>query len=170
MGCLRSLGAPMIWGGLSRRPQFAGGLETCQILESCLPKAMCATGTASCNWGGDIFPEYNAGLRAERAARWKEPTPLPSRPTLPVSVLSSRASYDTRTRSICNACAKQKCALCSNMRRNYALTIDQCCLAHHHPEDGLKVQCCRHAMRRIHQRRRVLQERTPPPRTPMQLR
>ena len=28
VGCLRTLGAPLVWGGLSRRPHFAGGEET----------------------------------------------------------------------------------------------------------------------------------------------
>lgn len=47
------------------------------------------------------------------------------------------------TRAVCNACAKEKCAVCSGMRRNYSLLVDQCCQLHHRPDDGLRVQCCR---------------------------
>ena len=36
VGCLRTLGAPMVWGGLSRRPHFAAGPETCSTIENCL--------------------------------------------------------------------------------------------------------------------------------------
>ena len=143
VGCLRTLGAPMVWGGLSRRPQFAGGLETSRVIEACLPRAVYTTGIPDSNWGGDVFPQYDVEQRFLRARQWDTPAPAPARPTRPVPVPASRADPSLRTQSVCDACAKQKCSLCTSMRRNYSLTVNQCCQVHHGPDDSLKVQCCR---------------------------
>lgn len=143
VGCLRTLGAPLVWGGLARRPHFAGGEETQAVLETCLPRAVCSAGQSDRNWGGDVFPHYDTGRRTQRAQRWEASLPVgPVRPELPQAVPAPLADPELRTQSVCNACAKQKCAACSVMRRNYSLTVDQCCAAHHTPDDGLKRQCC----------------------------
>ena len=143
VGCLRTLGAPMVWGGLTRRPQFAAGLETSQVIEACLPRAINTAGISDRNWGGDVFPLYNNEQRVLRARQWDAPTPTPARPTRPTPVPATNADPSLRTQSVCDACAKQKCSLCASMRRNYSLTVNQCCQVHHRPGDGLKVQCCR---------------------------
>ncbi|KAJ9454695.1 Retrovirus-related Pol polyprotein from type-1 retrotransposable element R2 [Diplonema papillatum] len=140
VGSMRTLGAPMLWGGLTPRPHFAGGEETFEVLEMNFPRAALGDGK---NWGGDVFPLYDATRRAQRSARWAEPTPMPQRPRLPVLVPESQADPLLRSQSVCHACAKQKCAMCSGMRRNYSLVVDQCCQVHHQPDDGLRIQCCR---------------------------
>jgi hypothetical protein len=132
----------MIWGGLSRRPHFASGAETCDVLETCLPRAVCVAGLSDGNWGGDVFPRYDAARRTARAQRWVAPSPMPVRPALPVLVPAQLADPGLSTRAACNACAKEKCVLCAGMRRNYSLTVDQCCQVHHAPDDALRVQCC----------------------------
>ena len=76
VGCLRTLGASMVWGGLSRRPHFAAGLETHHVIEACLSRAICTAGISDSNWGGDVYPKYqdpmlgrsNACTTAPRAA------------------------------------------------------------------------------------------------------
>ncbi|KAJ9469098.1 Retrovirus-related Pol polyprotein from type-2 retrotransposable element R2DM [Diplonema papillatum] len=136
VGSMRTLGAPMLWGGLTPRPHFAGGEETFEVLEMNFPRAALGDGK---NWGGDVFPLYDATRRAQRSARWAEPTPMPQRPRLPVLVPESQADPLLRSQSVCHACAKQKCAMCSGMRRNFSLVVDQCCLVHHRPDDGLRV-------------------------------
>ncbi|KAJ9464594.1 hypothetical protein DIPPA_06957 [Diplonema papillatum] len=74
VGSMRTLGAPMLWGGLTPRPHFAGGEETFEVLEMNFPRAALGDGK---NWGGDVFPLYDATRRAQRSARWAEPTPMP---------------------------------------------------------------------------------------------
>ncbi|KAJ9463845.1 RNA-directed DNA polymerase from mobile element jockey [Diplonema papillatum] len=140
VGSMRTLGAPMLWGGLTPRPRFAGGEETHGVLEASFPRAAAGDGK---NWGGDVFPQYDAARRAQRSLRWDVPTPLPQRPRLPVLVPAAQADPLLRTQSVCDACAKQKCAVCTGMRRNYSLVVDQCCQVHHRPDDGLRIQCCR---------------------------
>ncbi|KAJ9471289.1 hypothetical protein DIPPA_23503 [Diplonema papillatum] len=130
----------MLWGGLTPRPRFAGGEETHGVLETSFPRAAAGDGK---NWGGDVFPQYDAARRAQRSLRWDVPTPLPQRPRLPVLVPAAQADPLLRTQSVCDACAKQKCAVCAGMRRNYSLVVDQCCQVHHQPDDGLRIQCCR---------------------------
>ena len=125
------------------------GEETSRVLETCLPRAILTAGISGKNWGGDIFPVYEAAQRAPRAHRWDTPTPLPQRPLHPSAVTTIQADSKLLSRQICQACAKQKCLLCSNTRRNYSLTVDQCCQVHHRPDDGLKRQCCgRHRLTR----------------------
>ncbi|KAJ9460302.1 Endo-1 [Diplonema papillatum] len=46
---MRTLGAPMLWGGLTPRPRFAGGEETHGVLETSFPRAAAGEGK---NWGG----------------------------------------------------------------------------------------------------------------------
>ncbi|KAJ9450221.1 RNA-directed DNA polymerase from mobile element jockey [Diplonema papillatum] len=140
VGSMRTLGAPMLWGGLTPRPRFAGGEETHGVLGTSFPRAAAGDGK---NWGGDVFPQYDAARRAQRSLRWDVPTPLPQRPRLPVLVPAAQADPLLRTQSVCDACAKQKCAVCTGMRRNYSLVVDQCCQVHHRPDDGLRIQCCR---------------------------
>ncbi|KAJ9441380.1 Retrovirus-related Pol polyprotein from type-1 retrotransposable element R2 [Diplonema papillatum] len=120
VGSMRTLGAPMLWGGLTPRPRFAGGEETHGVLETSFPRAAAGDGK---NWGGDVFPQYDAARRAQRSLRWDEPTPLPQRPRLPVLVPAAQADPLLRTQSVCDACAKQKCAVCAGMRRNYSLVV-----------------------------------------------
>ncbi|KAJ9443110.1 hypothetical protein DIPPA_26767 [Diplonema papillatum] len=134
VGSMRTLGAPMLWGGLTPRPRFAGGEETHGVLETSFPRAAAGDGK---NWGGDVFPQYDAARRAQRSLRWDVPTPLPQRPRLPVLVPAAQADPLLRTQSVCDACAKQKCAVCTGMRRNYSLVVDQCCQVHHRPDDGV---------------------------------
>ncbi|KAJ9470356.1 Mitogen-activated protein kinase kinase kinase 2 [Diplonema papillatum] len=107
VGSMRTLGAPMLWGGLTPRPRFAGGEETHGVLETSFPRAAAGDGK---NWGGDVFPQYDAARRAQRSLRWDVPTPLPQRPRLPVLVPAAQADPLLRTQSVCDACAKQKCA------------------------------------------------------------
>ncbi|KAJ9434744.1 hypothetical protein DIPPA_11334, partial [Diplonema papillatum] len=107
VGSMRTLGAPMLWGGLTPRPRFAGGEETHGVLEASFPRAAAGDGK---NWGGDVFPQYDAARRAQRSLRWDVPTPLPQRPRLPVLVPAAQADPLLRTQSVCDACAKQKCA------------------------------------------------------------
>ncbi|KAJ9457853.1 Retrovirus-related Pol polyprotein from type-1 retrotransposable element R2 [Diplonema papillatum] len=134
VGSMRTLGAPMLWGGLTPRPRFAGGEETHGVLGTSFPRAAAGDGK---NWGGDVFPQYDAARRAQRSLRWDVPTPLPQRPRLPVLVPAAQADPLLRTQSVCDACAKQKCAVCTGMRRNYSLVVDQCCQVHHRPDDGV---------------------------------
>ncbi|KAJ9455941.1 hypothetical protein DIPPA_33661 [Diplonema papillatum] len=119
VGSMRTLGAPMLWGGLTPRPRFAGGEETHGVLEASFPRAAAGDGK---NWGGDVFPQYDAARRAQRSLRWDVPTPLPQRPRLPVLVPAAQADPLLRTQSVCDACAKQKCALTSAARCTTALT------------------------------------------------
>ncbi|KAJ9465251.1 Retrovirus-related Pol polyprotein from type-2 retrotransposable element R2DM, partial [Diplonema papillatum] len=107
VGSMRTLGAPMLWGGLTPRPRFAGGEETHGVLGTSFPRAAAGDGK---NWGGDVFPQYDAARRAQRSLRWDVPTPLPQRPRLPVLVPAAQADPLLRTQSVCDACAKQKCA------------------------------------------------------------
>ncbi|KAJ9463785.1 Retrovirus-related Pol polyprotein from type-2 retrotransposable element R2DM [Diplonema papillatum] len=97
VGSMRTLGAPMLWGGLTPRPHFAGGEETFEVLEMNFPRAALGDGK---NWGGDVFPLYDATRRAQRSARWAEPTPMPQRPRLPVLVPESQADPLLRSQSV----------------------------------------------------------------------
>ncbi|KAJ9441958.1 hypothetical protein DIPPA_19806 [Diplonema papillatum] len=63
VGSMRTLGAPMLWGGLTPRPRFAGGEETHGVLGTSFPRAAAGDGK---NWGGDVFPQYDAARRAQR--------------------------------------------------------------------------------------------------------
>ncbi|KAJ9463405.1 Retrovirus-related Pol polyprotein from type-1 retrotransposable element R2, partial [Diplonema papillatum] len=96
VGSMRTLGAPMLWGGLTPRPRFAGGEETHGVLEASFPRAAAGDGK---NWGGDVFPQYDAARRAQRSLRWDVPTPLPQRPRLPVLVPAAQADPLLRTQS-----------------------------------------------------------------------
>ncbi|KAJ9439602.1 hypothetical protein DIPPA_24508 [Diplonema papillatum] len=100
VGSMRTLGAPMLWGGLTPRPRFAGGEETHGVLGTSFPRAAAGDGK---NWGGDVFPQYDAARRAQRSLRWDVPTPLPQRPRLPVLVPAAQADPLLRTQSVCDA-------------------------------------------------------------------
>jgi hypothetical protein len=140
--CLRTMGAPVVCGGLSRRPHFAAGEETSAVLEASLEGAIFTAGLADGSWGGDVFPRYDAQRRADRARRWEAAGPRLVRSERPVPVPSPQADTGMNGRAACNACAKAKCAVCAGVPRHYAPTVDQCCQAHHRPDDGLPVQCC----------------------------
>ena len=137
VNCLNSIGARGVWGGVTPRPQFTKGQSTAKVLESCVAAAI-AVGWR--NWGADIFPVYNPAEVGD-ASRWvTEPAP-PLRSSTPVRVGDDVTLLRAPTR-VCNAHAKPKCSMCLLMKRNYSLTIEQCCAVHHRDGDDLEVQAC----------------------------
>eukprot|EP01061_Rhynchopus_euleeides_P047892 TRINITY_DN990_c0_g1_i3.p1 TRINITY_DN990_c0_g1~~TRINITY_DN990_c0_g1_i3.p1 ORF type:complete len:837 (+),score=145.30 TRINITY_DN990_c0_g1_i3:125-2512(+) len=106
VGCLSSVGAGEVWGGVVPRPIFAGGAETITAIENSAKRAA-RVQKGDLTWGSDVYPDYTGINRAGRAAAWETPGPGPTRSASPVLVPEHLAMHD-KTR-VCNAHSKPRC-------------------------------------------------------------